>query len=164
MLLTGHTTTRYSPFISSAAVTLLQSKTQLVTYSVCFASFNMDVLTAWAVANPAMARLLWVLVLMLVTLLLWLCFCCYSWNQSASPSLEKYLAGTWWNFCCFLGLFFFHFSFQNLLTYTLVVPFQGKSDYIFQSLCCVGSKSTWCLELLWALLLKVFEKNTMVFS
>lgn len=55
----------------------------------------MDVLTAWAMANPAMARLLWVLVLMLVTLLLWICFWCYSWNQSSSPSLEKYLAGMW---------------------------------------------------------------------
>lgn len=63
---------------------------------------SMDVLTAWAVANPAMARLLWVLVLMLVSVLLWLCFCCYSWNQSSSPSLERYLAGT----CCPQVLFF----------------------------------------------------------
>lgn len=73
----------------------LQSKTQLVTSSICSAAFNMDVPAAWATANPAMAQLLWVLVLMLVTLLLWLCFCCYIWNQSTSPSLEKYLAGMW---------------------------------------------------------------------
>ena len=54
----------------------------------------MDILTAWAVTNPAVARLLWVLVLVLATLLVWLFFfCCYSWNQSSSPSLERYLAG-----------------------------------------------------------------------
>ncbi|KAG7500008.1 hypothetical protein JOB18_005824 [Solea senegalensis] len=53
----------------------------------------MDVLAAWAATNPAVARLLWVLVLVLATLLVWLFFfCCYSWNQSSSPSLEKYLA------------------------------------------------------------------------
>lgn len=56
----------------------------------------MDILTAWAVTNPAVARLLWVLVLVLATLLVWLFFfCCYSWNQSSSPSLERYLAGRW---------------------------------------------------------------------
>lgn len=53
----------------------------------------MDVLTTWAVANPAVARLLCVLVLVLATFLVWLFFCCYSWNQSSSPSLERYLAG-----------------------------------------------------------------------
>ena len=54
----------------------------------------MDILTAWAVTNPAVARLLWVLALVLATLLVWLFFfCCYSWNQSSSPSLERYLAG-----------------------------------------------------------------------
>ncbi|KAK5854659.1 hypothetical protein PBY51_004836 [Eleginops maclovinus] len=53
----------------------------------------MDALTAWAIANPAVARLLWVLVLVLATLLVWLFFfCCYSWNQRSSPSLERYLA------------------------------------------------------------------------
>ncbi|XP_071356207.1 plectin a isoform X2 [Trachinotus anak] len=53
----------------------------------------MDILTAWAVTNPAVARLLWVLALVLATLLVWLFFfCCYSWNQSSSPSLERYLA------------------------------------------------------------------------
>ncbi|XP_067346971.1 plectin a isoform X6 [Channa argus] len=52
----------------------------------------MDVLTAWAVTNPAVARLLWVLLLVLATLLVWVFFCCcYSWNQSSSPSLERYL-------------------------------------------------------------------------
>lgn len=55
---------------------------------------NMDVLAAWALANPAMARLLWVLLLVLVTLLLWVCFWCYSWDQGSS-SLEEYLAGRW---------------------------------------------------------------------
>ncbi|KAG8004859.1 hypothetical protein GBF38_010671 [Nibea albiflora] len=53
----------------------------------------MDILTAWVVTNPAVARLLWVLALVLATLLVWLFFfCCYSWNQSSSPSLERYLA------------------------------------------------------------------------
>ncbi|KAM8840850.1 uncharacterized protein AB9W97_001443 [Spinachia spinachia] len=53
----------------------------------------MDVLTAWAATNPSVARLLWVLVLVLATLLIWLFFCCcYSWNQTSSPSLEQYLA------------------------------------------------------------------------
>ncbi|KAI9514420.1 hypothetical protein NQZ68_033538 [Dissostichus eleginoides] len=53
----------------------------------------MDVLTAWAATNPAVARLLWVLVLVLATLLVWLFFfCCYSWNQRSSPSMERYLA------------------------------------------------------------------------
>ncbi|XP_060916486.1 plectin a isoform X3 [Labrus mixtus] len=53
----------------------------------------MDILTAWAITNPAAARLLWVLLLVLATLLVWLFFfCCYSWNQSSSPSLERYLA------------------------------------------------------------------------
>ncbi|XP_023250604.1 uncharacterized protein LOC111645588 [Seriola lalandi dorsalis] len=53
----------------------------------------MDIMTAWAVTNPAVARLLWVLLLVLATLLVWLFFfCCYSWNQSSSPSLERYLA------------------------------------------------------------------------
>ncbi|CAJ1082779.1 LOW QUALITY PROTEIN: plectin a [Xyrichtys novacula] len=52
----------------------------------------MDILTVWAVTNPAVARLLWVLLLVLATLLVWLFFfCCYSWNQSSSPSLERYL-------------------------------------------------------------------------
>lgn len=60
-----------------------------------FAAFSMDVLTAWAVTHPAMARLLWVLVLILATLLLWLFFFCYSWNQRTSSSLERYLAGRW---------------------------------------------------------------------
>lgn len=54
----------------------------------------MDILTAWAATDPAVARLLWVLVLVLATLLVWLFFfCCYSWNQRSSPSLERYLAG-----------------------------------------------------------------------
>lgn len=56
----------------------------------------MDILTAWAVTNPSAARLLWVLALVLATLLVWLLFfCCYSWNQRSSPSLERYLAGRW---------------------------------------------------------------------
>lgn len=60
-----------------------------------FLTCSMDVLAAWAVTNPAVARVLWVLVLVLATLLLWLFFfCCYSWNHnSSSSSLEKYLAG-----------------------------------------------------------------------
>ena len=56
----------------------------------------MDILTAWVVTNPALDRLLWVLVLVLATVLVWLFFfCCYSWNQSAAPSMERYLAGRW---------------------------------------------------------------------
>ncbi|CAB1428370.1 unnamed protein product [Pleuronectes platessa] len=55
----------------------------------------MDLLTAWAATDPAVARLLWVLALVLATLLVWLLFfCCYGWNQSSSSSLEKYLAVT----------------------------------------------------------------------
>ncbi len=62
----------------------------------CSAAFSMDILTTWAVTNPAVARLLWVVALVLATLLVWLFFfCCYSWNQSSSPSLERYLAGMW---------------------------------------------------------------------
>ncbi|XP_054619677.1 plectin a isoform X7 [Dunckerocampus dactyliophorus] len=54
----------------------------------------MDMLTAWAVTNPAVARLLWILVLVLATLLVWcFSFCCYTWNQSSSSaSMERYLA------------------------------------------------------------------------
>ncbi|XP_039875842.1 uncharacterized protein LOC120726380 [Simochromis diagramma] len=53
----------------------------------------MDISTTWAASNPAVARLLWVLGLVLATLLVWfLSFCCYSWNHSSSPSLERYLA------------------------------------------------------------------------
>uniref|UniRef100_UPI003AAC7685 plectin a isoform X1 n=1 Tax=Centroberyx gerrardi TaxID=166262 RepID=UPI003AAC7685 len=53
----------------------------------------MDTLTAWALTNPAAARLLWVLVLVLATLLVWLFFfCCYTRNHSSSPSMERYLA------------------------------------------------------------------------
>ncbi|XP_068603729.1 epiplakin [Brachionichthys hirsutus] len=54
----------------------------------------MDILSAWAVTDPpAVARLLWVLALVLPTLLVWLLFCsCHSWNQISSPSMEKYLA------------------------------------------------------------------------
>lgn len=56
----------------------------------------MDISTTWAASNPAVARLLWVLGLVLATLLVWfLSFCCYSWNHSSSPSLERYLAGRW---------------------------------------------------------------------
>lgn len=61
----------------------------------CSAALSTDVLSAWAVTNPAMAQLLWVIVLVLATLLLWLFFSCYSWKRSASPSLERYLAGRW---------------------------------------------------------------------
>ncbi|KAM7373522.1 hypothetical protein PAMP_008367 [Pampus punctatissimus] len=53
----------------------------------------MDILTAWAVTNPAVVRILWVLVLVLATLLVWFFFfCCYTWNQRSLPSLERYLA------------------------------------------------------------------------
>lgn len=56
----------------------------------------MDISTTWAASNPAVARLLWVLGLVLATLLVWfLSFCCYSWNHNSSPSLERYLAGRW---------------------------------------------------------------------
>ncbi|MEQ2186546.1 hypothetical protein GOODEAATRI_029675 [Goodea atripinnis] len=56
---------------------------------------SMDLLMFWAVTDPAVARLLWVLLLVVATFLIWLFFCCYSWNQSSSPSLERYLAGRW---------------------------------------------------------------------
>lgn len=55
----------------------------------------MDVLRAWAVNDPAVAQLLWILALVLATLLLWLFFFCFSWKRNASPSLERYLAGRW---------------------------------------------------------------------
>lgn len=56
----------------------------------------MDVLTSWATTNPVVARLLWVLLLVVATFLVWLFFfCCYSWNQNSSASLERYLAGRW---------------------------------------------------------------------
>ncbi|KAM4538788.1 plectin a isoform 3-T3 [Odontesthes bonariensis] len=54
----------------------------------------MDVLTAWAASDPAAARLLWVVLLVAATFLVWLFFCCYSWNHSSSSSLERYLAVT----------------------------------------------------------------------
>lgn len=137
----------------------------------------MDVLTAWAVANPAMARLLWVLVLMLVSVLLWLCFCCYSWNQSSSPSLERYLAGT----CCpqssssaplwrpphhnlitaggMLFFFLFSVSFQSSVTSTGALPFQGKSGWSFHGFGCVGSESTSWLKLLLGCSLKALWRK-----
>lgn len=55
----------------------------------------MDVLRPWAVNDPAVAQLLWILALVLATLLLWLFFFCFSWKRNASPSLERYLAGRW---------------------------------------------------------------------
>lgn len=92
--LRGHEEARWNPFMSSAAVResdWRDGEAPLVTNGVLS---SMDVLTAWAVTNPAVARLLWVLVLVLATLLLWFFFfCCYSWNHSASPSMERYLAG-----------------------------------------------------------------------
>ncbi|KAK7898496.1 hypothetical protein WMY93_019349 [Mugilogobius chulae] len=53
----------------------------------------MDILAAWDEVNPAVARLLWVLALVLATLTVWLFFfCCYGWNQGSSLSMERYLA------------------------------------------------------------------------
>ncbi|XP_016136919.1 plectin-like [Sinocyclocheilus grahami] len=50
----------------------------------------MDSLQDWALAYPALARLLWVIVLVLATVLIWsLFFCC--WGSSTSP-LERYLS------------------------------------------------------------------------
>ncbi|CAL8298884.1 unnamed protein product [Lota lota] len=52
----------------------------------------MDMLMAWAATNPAVTRLLWVLVLVVATLLIWaLFFCCYARSRSSSPALERYL-------------------------------------------------------------------------
>lgn len=53
----------------------------------------MNVLRAWAVSDPAVAQLLWILALVLATLLLWLFFVCFGWRRSSSASLERYLAG-----------------------------------------------------------------------
>lgn len=54
---------------------------------------SMDVLQDWALAYPALARLLWVILLVLATLLVWsLFFCCWG-NQSSTSPLERYLSG-----------------------------------------------------------------------
>ncbi|KAL7883793.1 hypothetical protein SRHO_G00014510 [Serrasalmus rhombeus] len=53
----------------------------------------MDALQDWALAYPAVARLLWVIVLVLATLLVWsFFFCCWDSRSSVSP-LETYLSG-----------------------------------------------------------------------
>uniref|UniRef100_A0A8C2D775 Plectin n=1 Tax=Cyprinus carpio TaxID=7962 RepID=A0A8C2D775_CYPCA len=52
----------------------------------------MDALLEWALAYPALARLLWVIVLVLATVLVWsLFFCCWGSQSSTSP-LERYLS------------------------------------------------------------------------
>ncbi|RXN34430.1 plectin-like isoform X1 [Labeo rohita] len=52
----------------------------------------MDTLQDWALAYPALARLLWVIVLVLATVLVWsLFFCCWG-NQSSTSPLERYLS------------------------------------------------------------------------
>ncbi|KAL7826940.1 hypothetical protein AOLI_G00321490 [Acnodon oligacanthus] len=52
----------------------------------------MDALQDWALAYPAVARLLWVIVLVLATLLVWsFFFCCWDSRSSVSP-LETYLS------------------------------------------------------------------------
>lgn len=54
---------------------------------------SMDALQEWALAYPALARLLWVIVLVLATVLVWsLFFCCWG-NQSSTSPLERYLSG-----------------------------------------------------------------------
>ncbi len=54
---------------------------------------SMDVLQDWAQAYPALAQLLWVIVLVLATVLVWsLFFCCWGSQSSTSP-LERYLSG-----------------------------------------------------------------------
>ncbi|KAI4871503.1 hypothetical protein NFI96_027170 [Prochilodus magdalenae] len=54
----------------------------------------MDALQDWALAYPAVARLLWVIVLVLATLLIWsFFFCCWDSRSSVSP-LETYLSAT----------------------------------------------------------------------
>ncbi|CAM4636723.1 unnamed protein product [Leuciscus chuanchicus] len=53
---------------------------------------RMDALQDWALEYPALARLLWVFVLVLATVLVWsLFFCCWS-NQSSTSPLEGYLS------------------------------------------------------------------------
>ena len=55
---------------------------------------DVDVLLAWAATNPAVTRLLWVLVLVVATLVVWaLFFCCYARSRGSSPALERYLEG-----------------------------------------------------------------------
>ncbi|XP_051520734.1 SAFB-like transcription modulator [Myxocyprinus asiaticus] len=52
----------------------------------------MDALQDWALAYPAPARLVWVIVLVLATVLVWsLFFCCWG-SQSSTSSLERYLS------------------------------------------------------------------------
>ncbi|XP_073714527.1 plectin a [Misgurnus anguillicaudatus] len=52
----------------------------------------MDVLQDWTLAYPPLARLLWVFVLVLATVLVWcLFFCCWGSQSSTSP-LERYLS------------------------------------------------------------------------
>ncbi|XP_016104136.1 plectin-like [Sinocyclocheilus grahami] len=52
----------------------------------------MDALQDWALVYPALARVLWVIVLVLATILVWsLFFCCWG-NQSSTSPLERYLS------------------------------------------------------------------------
>ncbi|XP_016407184.1 plectin-like isoform X3 [Sinocyclocheilus rhinocerous] len=52
----------------------------------------MDALQDWALVYPALARELWVIVLVLATVLVWsLFFCCWG-NQSSTSPLERYLS------------------------------------------------------------------------
>lgn len=53
---------------------------------------SMDVLQDWALEYPALARLLWVIVLVLATVLVWSLFFCWGSQSSTSP-LERYLSG-----------------------------------------------------------------------
>ena len=65
-----------------------------MTASGLLSGIDVDVLMAWAATNPAVTRLLWVLVLVLATLLVWaLFFCCYARSRGSSPALERYLEG-----------------------------------------------------------------------
>ncbi|XP_059366374.1 probable serine/threonine-protein kinase irlF [Carassius carassius] len=52
----------------------------------------MDALQDWALVYPSPARVLWVIVLILATVLVWsLFFCCWGSHSSSSP-LERYLS------------------------------------------------------------------------
>uniref|UniRef100_A0A671N497 Plectin-like n=1 Tax=Sinocyclocheilus anshuiensis TaxID=1608454 RepID=A0A671N497_9TELE len=51
----------------------------------------MDALQDWALVYPALARVLWVIVLVLATVLVWSLFCCRG-NQSSTSRLERYLS------------------------------------------------------------------------
>ncbi len=133
----------------------------------------MDVLQDWAQAYPALAQLLWVIVLVLATVLVWsLFFCCWGSQSSTSP-LERYLSGkiaalilpqlTWNQFLLIFfssfrissryreyeeELLLFFCSENNMLVFhdwLILVGTAWKSGWVVCSLSCSLS----CVTLIW---------------